>query len=162
MIRTHFFKLLFKMLDELFNDTFGIRWLISDQTAYTLNAGTANYTEHNRTLFFSMFSGHTQVAYEKLYMHLYTIFMWQDTVCFTSFCGTWYTVRLALLIHVPAVFISSTVWWSCIILETVGQSNDAKILTLHIDHCDLHIMVKSLFFLSSTLFYSYALCCRQF
>ena len=43
-----------KMLDEFFFitsviDTFGIRGLISDQMANTLNAGIANYTGQNRT-----------------------------------------------------------------------------------------------------------------
>ena len=36
------------MLNELFNDTFGISGLISDQTTYNLNAESANYTEQNR------------------------------------------------------------------------------------------------------------------
>ena len=54
-----------------FDDTFGIRGLISDQTAYTLNARTAKYTkytEQNRT---AVFSGHMQMAYEELHMHKY-------------------------------------------------------------------------------------------
>ena len=55
------------------NDNFGIRGLIL-KTAYTLNAGIANYTEQNRTLFFSLSSGHAQGAYEKLYMHKYPSF----------------------------------------------------------------------------------------
>ena len=50
------------------NDNFGIRGLIL-KTAYTLNAGIANYTEQDRTLLFSLSSGHAQGAYEKLYMH---------------------------------------------------------------------------------------------
>ena len=61
--------------------------------------------------------------------------------------------RLAL-IHVSVVlnFTSSTV------LETIGQPNDAKkILIIFVDHCDLHIMVTSFSFVSSTLFNSYAL-----
>ena len=51
------------------NDNFGIRGLISDQMAYTLNARIASYTKQNRTSFISMFSGHTQGAYEKLQMY---------------------------------------------------------------------------------------------
>ena len=51
------------------NDTFGIRELISDQTEYTLNAVSANNTEENRILFFSVFSGRIKVEYEKLIIH---------------------------------------------------------------------------------------------
>ena len=57
------------MLDELFNYTFGIRGLMSDQTAYTLNSGTANYTEQN--FIFLLFSGYMQMAYEKLHVDKY-------------------------------------------------------------------------------------------
>ena len=50
------------MLNELLNDTFGISGLISDQTTYTLNAGTANYTQQNRAelhFFFDILWPHT-------------------------------------------------------------------------------------------------------
>ena len=43
-------------------------------------------------------------------------------------------------------------WWSCIIPEKVGQSNDAKIRKLSLDHCDLLAMAKSINFVSSPLF----------